>query len=604
MKTHLFLSLPLALSIVPMQAKEQPNILWIITDDHRADALGCWNMAVRGTTESELGYVSSPNIDKLASEGVLFTNSYCNCSASAPSRASMHTGRYAHHNGLPDFRLAHTENDFCEKTLPEVMREAGYNATLYGKLGVRIFDYTEPLTFGKSPFYNEIVSMEGDIDKSGVTDWSRYVQTIGDQTDMYEKWFYPDGSTVGYFLASGNKGITPKDVETMRQFDEKHHIIREPYGFPSIIGGESPMPTHKTMDGRIAEEFKNYLNNENRDYNALNGRPLKGPNTNQPQFINLGFHFPHTAVMPSKEYRDKYLDRDYKIPEFTQEEYDKMPAQVKGWQNGSSITSFTDEQKVQFIRDYYAFSEMGDQLLGEAVDEFKSYCARNDQEYIIVFLCGDHGWHLGEQGTCCKSSAYLKSNQTAVIAVSSDKSLFPAGKVVRDFVEYVDIFPTFASAAGFDVTDERFDYLDGRSLSDTADGRVKPREYVIGEIGTRSYIRCEDFVYSMKLRKNGPPSETVRPNEDIMWALEASREEVDMALFDLRKDPNEVDNIAYTEEYRELADWFRTKLGNIALGDNRIECYWPVKNDYNVSSFAVGSDDKKLDIPRRIIPKL
>ena len=50
-------------------AENKPNILWIITDDQRADALECWNMATRGTPESELGYVSSPNINKSLPKG-------------------------------------------------------------------------------------------------------------------------------------------------------------------------------------------------------------------------------------------------------------------------------------------------------------------------------------------------------------------------------------------------------------------------------------------------------------------------------------------------------------------------------------------------------
>ena len=54
MKSYLFLSLA-CLSQVAF-AEKKPNILWIITDDQRADALECWNLATRGTSESELGY--------------------------------------------------------------------------------------------------------------------------------------------------------------------------------------------------------------------------------------------------------------------------------------------------------------------------------------------------------------------------------------------------------------------------------------------------------------------------------------------------------------------------------------------------------------------
>ena len=57
-------------------AQKQPNILWIITDDQRADALACYNRATTGESESYLGYVMSPNADKLAEEGTMFVNAY------------------------------------------------------------------------------------------------------------------------------------------------------------------------------------------------------------------------------------------------------------------------------------------------------------------------------------------------------------------------------------------------------------------------------------------------------------------------------------------------------------------------------------------------
>lgn len=80
---------PLILSllalIIPLGAK-QPNILWVVTDDQRADSLACFNQAVDGRPESALGYVSSPALDQLASEDILFTRAYCNSPGYVPSR--------------------------------------------------------------------------------------------------------------------------------------------------------------------------------------------------------------------------------------------------------------------------------------------------------------------------------------------------------------------------------------------------------------------------------------------------------------------------------------------------------------------------------------
>ena len=130
-------ALSLPMYTMAMTAQEKPDILWILTDDHRADALECFNIATRGTKESRLGYVSSPALNKLASEGVLFTASYCNSPGSAPSRASMHTGLYPHHRGVYGFEYFHVHPDFNPVTMPEYLSKAGYNTTGFGKLGVR-----------------------------------------------------------------------------------------------------------------------------------------------------------------------------------------------------------------------------------------------------------------------------------------------------------------------------------------------------------------------------------------------------------------------------------------------------------------------------------
>jgi hypothetical protein len=139
------------------------------------------------------------------------------------------------------------------------------------------------------------------------------------------------------------------------------------------------------------------------------------------------------------------------------------------------------------------------------------------------------------------------------------------------------------------------------------DQSLPERKYVFGEMnsvyGPRAYLRSREFAFSMRVRdKNNQPSATYPPNNNIMWALTTSRENVEMALYDLRVDAKERTNLAYTEAYKALADWFRIKLGNIACGDGRVEVIWSEINTWDISNFAPGADDKILDIPPEIIP--
>ncbi len=614
MNKLLYLAVPLTVASFAAKAAEEqkPNILWIITDDQRADALECWNEAVTGKSESALGYVSSPNINKLAAEGVLFTRSYCNSPLSGPSRGSMQTGKYPHHYGGFNFQMKHNEHDAANPMVPEIMREAGYQTSAFGKSGYYIYAYSKPMTFRSPDSHYEVMVSERGIEQAGVGDFSEPRVADGSPYDKIVEWHYADGrpSTVLKLYSKKNAANEPAEDKAAREafYAEQGMIIPEKNPLAASLAGHSTMPTDMTEDGRIREVFSEYINNPGREYTSIIKKDVVGPDTSKPQFMKVGYHFPHTPVMPSKEYQDQFKDKSYKLPDFDPSEIDDMPSQMQLWNKNFNFYDFTADEQQRMIQDYYAFCAMGDELIGRTVDEFKAYCAEYDQPYIIVFACGDHGWHLGEQGAYFKWSNYLKSNETAIIAVSSDKEMFPAGKIVNDFAEYVDFAPTFYTAAGFDISDERFDFLDGRDLAATASGKLKPREYVIGEVnvyGNRAFIRGKEFSFSMKSRPgNGIATLENMPNSNIKWAMTCPAEEAEMALYDLRVDPNERNNVANDPEYAELTAWFRNKLGNIVLGDGRLEVVWDEKNVYDISNFAKGADDKRLDIPKKIVPKV
>ena len=130
----LFISTTGLFSLNSLAQNKPPNILWIITDDHRADALECYNRATTSKSESALGYVMSPHIDELCSEGTLFTAAYCNSPMCTPSRSSMQTGRYPFRSGHYKF-ASHQETDIARPTVSQVLREYGYGTAVLGKTG-------------------------------------------------------------------------------------------------------------------------------------------------------------------------------------------------------------------------------------------------------------------------------------------------------------------------------------------------------------------------------------------------------------------------------------------------------------------------------------
>lgn len=576
--------------------KVKPNILWILTDDQRADSIAAVNQALTGNKESELGYVESPNLDALAKEGVLFPLAYNQSPGCSPSRYSMATGQYPHHSGRYGFEYSHRQNETAKPTIPEVLRANGYQTMLAGKAGLRIKNAPNK---GGSPLIYDFEVERYALERAGIGDWGKTAEYNWAKSNrpisITEHLYFPDG-TVDSFLYQKNG----KYISKPNPIDKKLDIIRS-YTRGSqtlIMAGESPMPEDKTLDGRILEAFQNYLGHANREYTSMLGDKISGPKDDKPVMISLSFHFPHTPVLPPKSYQDRFEKYPYKIPKFSKDELKKLPKQLVKIYNSMQIDGLTKAEKLRIIQDYYAYTAYGDSLIGKAIKDFKAYNEKTNRPYLIIATVGDHGWHLGEQGIAAKFSPWNKSGHGAMIVADSTGEYFPKNTVHSDFVEYVDIAPTIYAAAGVEL-ETQTPYLDGFNLANVIRQPALKRDYVLGElnqiVGDRVYLRSKRFGFSMKIRPfNGKPGETHAVGENIMWAVNAPAKEVELALYDMVCDPNERNNVAYDPAYAEITNALRTKAQNIFLGDNRLEVNWKKANVSHVSDFAVGAHDRKL----------
>jgi arylsulfatase A-like enzyme len=128
-------------------APKRPNVLFIYMDDHAAQTIGAYG--------SRFG--PTPNIDSLASEGMLFRNAFCTNSICAPARAVVLTGKHSHLNGVPDNGSTF---DGTQETFPKALQAAGYRTAMIGKWHLRStptgFDHFEVLR-GQGPYYNPVL---------------------------------------------------------------------------------------------------------------------------------------------------------------------------------------------------------------------------------------------------------------------------------------------------------------------------------------------------------------------------------------------------------------------------------------------------------------
>ena len=138
----------------PEPPRRPMNILYIMTDDHTSQMMSCYDGR----------YASTPNLDRIAEEGVRFTNSFVANSLSGPSRACMLTGKHSHKNGFYDNTTC--VFDGSQQTFPKLLRKAGYETAIVGKWHLESlptgFDHWEILP-GQGDYYNpDFIRQTGD----------------------------------------------------------------------------------------------------------------------------------------------------------------------------------------------------------------------------------------------------------------------------------------------------------------------------------------------------------------------------------------------------------------------------------------------------------
>jgi arylsulfatase A-like enzyme len=376
------------------------NILWICTDQQRFDSLGC-----NGNP-----HVRSPQIDRLAAEGVLFENAFCQSPVCSPSRGSFLTGRYPRTT-----RLRQNGQDIPrdEKLITRLLADAGYVCGLSGKLHLSACRPTE------NPLGERRID-----DGYQVFHWSHHPAANNAEHDHLAN---------AYSLWLAGKGTAWKTAPS-----EISQYVR--IGMPESLH-------HTTWCADRAIDFVR-----------------SAPRYDRPWLFSVNIFDPHHPFDPPAEYLARYLDRldDIPLPDYGENELADRPIWQRidhdGAYAGQSMAfskmAPRDHRAVRAA--YWAMCDLIDAQVGRmlaALDE------SGQRDNTLVIFMSDHGEMLGDHGIYLKGPYFYDQLIHAPLILRWPGKL-AAGKRVESLVELVDLAPTLLDAAGL----QRHAGMQGRSL--------------------------------------------------------------------------------------------------------------------------------------------
>jgi len=384
-------------------SEKRPNVIFIFTDDHASHALGCYGSKINQT----------PNLDRIAQEGMLFQNCFCTNSICGPSRAVILTGKHSHLNG---FIRNGNRFDGAQQTFPKLLQGAGYQTAMIGKWHLRTdptgFDYWQVL-IGQGPYYNPPMIENG-----------QRREHVGYTTDIITDLALD-------FLTNGRDESKP--FVLMYQHKAPHRNWQ-------------PGPKHLTLFDDVTIPEPDNL------FDDYKGRGTAA----RTQEMTVARH-----LRP----RDLKLEPPKNL---TPEQLEAWNAAYEPKNKAFRDANLTGDDLVRwkyqrYIKDYLRCVTSVDENVGRLLDYLdESGLAEN----TVVIYSSDQGFYLGDHGWFDKRFMYEESFRMPLMVRWPGK--VEPGAVNADLVSNLDFAETFLDIAGVEIPGD----MQGRSLVPVLQGNT------------------------------------------------------------------------------------------------------------------------------------
>ncbi|MCC9607155.1 sulfatase [Blastopirellula sp. JC732] len=386
-------------------AADKPNILFIMSDDHAYNALSCYGSKINKT----------PNLDRIANEGMRFDNCMVTNSICGPCRAVILTGKYSHLNGFIDNRSRFNGKQL---TYPKLLQKAGYQTAVVGKWHLVSdptgFDYWEVLQ-GQGPYYNPKM-----LSSNGVHDYTGYTTDI--ITDLALTWLKETRDPNKPFLL-------------VYQHKAPHRNWQPGPKYLNMYDGET-IPEPETL-------FDDY---ENR----------ASPAGEQEMTIARHLSPDDLKLTPPRNLTKEQLATWNAAYEPKNKEFEAAKL------TGDDLVRWKYQR---YIKDYLRCVASVDDNVGRVLDYLdESGLAEN----TIVVYTSDQSFYLGEHGWYDKRWMYEESFRTPLMVRWPKK--IKAGTTNDALVMNLDFAETFLDAAGLPIPAE----MQGRSFLPMLEGKEIP----------------------------------------------------------------------------------------------------------------------------------
>ncbi len=471
-------TLPLTAQDKSENREDKPmNILFIMCDDHSYQTLSAYDNR----------FINTPNIDRIAENGVKFVNSFVANSISGPSRACMLTGKHSHINGYTNNINSRFNGE--QQTFPKLLQKVGYQTAVVGKWHLVSdptgFDHWDIL-IGQGEYYNPTFIDNGErVEREG------YATNI--TTDLALEWLDKErDKSKPFCLLLHHKAPHRSWMPDLRDLElYKDAVFPLPDNFYDDYQGRQAAAEQEMS---IAKDMDLIYDNKLVDKKGeIAPTPLKGAGE-------------YNVNRMTKEQRNIW-----------DAHYDEVIANFKDANlSGDQLTEWKYQQ---YMKDYLRTIVSVDRNIGRVLDYLEEQGL--DKNTMVVYT-SDQGFYMGEHGWFDKRFMYEESFRTPLLIS------LPGGKRgdVEQLVQNIDYAPTFLELAGVTVPDD----IQGESLLPLLKGE---------SVDWRESLYYHFYEY--------PAEHAVKRHYGVRtdrYKLIHFYNDIDTwELYDLKEDPNEMNNI-------------------------------------------------------------